>query len=125
MPAASGRWNRARFHKKAQSHLKTIVNEGREIINNALLQNDTKASELAGGAGISDSNAQPALTTAAQTQIWSGVDGRGVVSAIFAALEQRLDLIVIAEERNEQFRRPVLKNETQRDITPTLEKLIA
>ena len=47
------------------------------------------------------------------------------VSAIFAALEQRLDLIVIAEKRDEQFRRPVLKNEAQRNITPTLEELVA
>ncbi len=67
----------------------------------------------------------PPLTTATQTQICSGVDGRGVVSAVFAGLEQRLDLIVIAEERDEQFRRPVLENETQRNITPALEKLIA
>jgi len=47
------------------------------------------------------------------------------VSAIFTASEQRLDLIVIAEEKYEQFRRPVLKNETQRIITSTLEDLVA
>ena len=46
------------------------------------------------------------------------------VSAIFTASEQRLDLIVIAEEKYEQFRRPVLKNETQRIITSTVEDLI-
>jgi hypothetical protein len=72
--------------------------------------------------GISTSNAQPPLTTATQTQSGSGLDG---VSAVFAGLKQSLDLIVIAEERDEQFRRPVLKNETQGDITPALEKLIA
>jgi len=32
---------------------------------------------------------------------------------------------VIAEEKYEQFRRPVLKNETQRIITSTLEDLVA
>ena len=47
------------------------------------------------------------------------------VSAIFTASEQRLDLMVIAEEKYEQFRRPVLKNETQRIITSTLEDLVA
>ena len=47
------------------------------------------------------------------------------VSAIFTASEQRLDLIVIAKEGDEQFRRPVLKNETQSNITPTFEELVA
>ena len=60
-------------------------------------------------------------TGAARTRVfWSRS-----VSAILAASEQRLDLIVIAEERDKQFRRPVLKNETQRNITPTLEDLVA
>ncbi len=40
-------------------------------------------------------------------------------SAILTALEQRLDLIVIAQERDKQIRWPVLKNETQRNITAT------
>jgi hypothetical protein len=40
-------------------------------------------------------------------------------------LKQRLDLIVIAEERDKQISRPVLKNETQRDIPATLEQFLA
>jgi len=40
-------------------------------------------------------------------------------------MEQRLDLIVIAQERNEQVRWPVLKDKTQCDITATLENLVA
>jgi len=39
-------------------------------------------------------------------------------------VEQRLDLIVIAEERNQQISWPGLKNEPQRGISAALEKLV-
>ncbi len=42
-------------------------------------------------------------------------------SAIPASSEQSFDLIVIAEERNEQIRWAVLKNEAQRASAATLE----
>ena len=40
-------------------------------------------------------------------------------------MEQRLDLIVIPQERDEQVRWPVLKDETERDIAATLEYVVA
>src|SRR5262249_6910382 len=56
----------------------------------------------------------------------SGVsEGQGASSAILAAVEQRLDLIVITEERNKQVSWPVLKNEPQRGISAALEQLVA
>jgi hypothetical protein len=50
---------------------------------------------------------------------------RETVSAILAGLEQRFDLIVIPQERDEQVRWPVLKDEAQRSAAATLENLIA
>jgi len=40
-------------------------------------------------------------------------------------LEQCLDFIVIAQERDKQVRRAVLKDETQRNTSPALEKLVS
>jgi hypothetical protein len=40
-------------------------------------------------------------------------------------LEQRLDLIVIAQERNKQIIWPVLEYETKRYIAATFEKFLA
>jgi predicted Fe-S protein YdhL (DUF1289 family) len=40
-------------------------------------------------------------------------------------MEQSFDLIVISQERNEQVRWPVLKDEAQRNIAATLENLAA
>lgn len=48
-----------------------------------------------------------------------------IISAILAALEQRLDFSVITEKRDKQIRWPVLKNEARRDITATLEQFVA
>jgi hypothetical protein len=47
------------------------------------------------------------------------------ISAILAGLEQRIDLIVIPQETNEQVRWPVLKDKAQRDIAATLKNLVA
>lgn len=46
-------------------------------------------------------------------------------SAISASSKQSFDLIVIAEERNEQIRWAVLKNEAQRASAATLEYFVA
>jgi hypothetical protein len=48
-----------------------------------------------------------------------------MVSAKLAALQQRLHLIVISQEADEQFRWPVLKDKTQGNIATTLEDLIS
>jgi hypothetical protein len=46
------------------------------------------------------------------------------VSAILAVLEQRFDLVMIAQERDEQVPWPVLKDEAQRSIAAALENLV-
>jgi ubiquinone biosynthesis protein COQ9 len=47
------------------------------------------------------------------------------MSAILAGLEEGLDLIVVPQERDEQVRCAVLKNEAQRRVATTLENLAA
>ena len=49
----------------------------------------------------------------------------GTASAQLAGLDQRLDLVVIPQETDEQIRWPVLKDEAQRYIAPTLKDLVA
>jgi hypothetical protein len=54
-----------------------------------------------------------------------GSQGPPAISPILSALEQRLDLVVISQERDKQVCRPVQENKTQRNIAATLEKLVA
>jgi len=46
-------------------------------------------------------------------------------SPILAAPQQCFDLVVIAQERHEEISRPVLKNETERDIASAFKELAA
>jgi hypothetical protein len=48
-----------------------------------------------------------------------------VASAIFPALEQRSDFVVIAQERDVQISWAVLKDEAQRQSAATFKKLMA
>jgi hypothetical protein len=53
---------------------------------------------------------RPITVKEARTAL-SGRLRQPVVSAILGSVEQRFDLIVISQERDEQVRRPVLKDE--------------
>jgi hypothetical protein len=66
----------------------------------------------------------PMTVTQVRTAL-SGCLRQSPVSAILAALEQRFDLVMITQERDEQVRWPVLKDEAQRSITAALENLVA
>jgi hypothetical protein len=55
----------------------------------------------------------------------SGCPRQSPVSAIPAVLEHGFDLVMIAQERDEQVGRPVLKDEAQRSIATALENLVA
>jgi hypothetical protein len=46
-------------------------------------------------------------------------------SSIRTSPQQRSHLVVIAKEGNEEFRRPVLKDKTQRSIAPAFKKILA
>ncbi|MGC9996923.1 MAG: hypothetical protein ABSE79_16520 [Terriglobia bacterium] len=62
------------------------------------------------------------------TQVRTALSGclrQSLVSAIPAVLEHGFDLVMIAQERDEQVGRPVLKVEAQRSIATALENLVA